>query len=180
MDKEQLDRAFAELNWAHQSMDDLISAVHFSDVERNWAAFLMFHNRSFDRLEKAAGKGEAWFGRVAVTRKADALLRYLHHARNADVHGLVQITTQKPGFIYPVEFREHPAGSKTGIVTFEMQDPHIALADAVDCGITYPVPREFEGEPISTPTPTMVGLLGLSWLERTLHEAKAKLEKLKK
>jgi hypothetical protein len=57
--------------------------------------FLIAANRIFSKLEqgsKTNGQSKAWFGRKRHERRTNPLLRYIHHARNADEHGLAKVT----------------------------------------------------------------------------------------
>ena len=175
MDAAHLARAQTEIEMAHQSLIDLGATKHFGEIERHWAAFLVHFERIFHRLEAAAGgKGDAWYGRVEEFRKTDPLLSYLLHARNVDEHGLRTVTKREPGLIREVDAEPmDPSRPEKGMrVTFELRDPHIALVDVVDRCVTYAVPTSFRASAISLAHPLNVGLLGLSYAEETVIQAR--------
>jgi hypothetical protein len=175
MDASHLARAQTEVERAHQSLIELGATKHLGEIERYWAAFLLHFERIFHRLEAAAGgKGDAWYGRVEQFRKKDPLLSYLLHARNVDEHGLKMVTRRGPGFIREVGAEPmDPSRPETGMrVTLEVQDPHVALVDVIDRNVTYAVPKSFRGSAISLAHPLSVGLLGLSYAEETVIQAR--------
>jgi hypothetical protein len=74
---------------------------------QNWVSFPSGRRSSgecrsstiYSKLEQGAkgcGPSDAWFGRKKYDRKTDPLLRYIHHARNADEHGLEAVTSHDP------------------------------------------------------------------------------------
>jgi hypothetical protein len=177
MDATHLARAQTELNRAHQSLDELGAKRHPEEIAYHWASFLVSFERIFTRLQAAAGgRGDAWFGKVEQYRKADPLLSYLLHARNADEHGLKAVVERRPGFIREVAAElVNPNDPRAGVrVTLERQDPHVALIDVTDRGIVYPVPTSFRGQTISAAHPLNVGLLGLSYADEMLAEARSR------
>jgi hypothetical protein len=175
MDAAHLARAQTEIERAHQSLIDLGNTKHFGEIESHWAAFLVHFERIFHRLEAAAGgKGDAWYGKVEQCRKSDPLLSYLLHARNVDEHGLKPVTTREPGIIRTVAAEpmdpKHPEAGMN--VTLELRDPHVALIDVVDRGTKYAVPTSFRGSAISRAHPLNLGLLGLSYAEEAVNQAR--------
>ena len=48
--------------------------------------------RNSNKGRRGCGKSQAWFGRKKHERKNDELLRYIHHARNIDDHGIMGTT----------------------------------------------------------------------------------------
>jgi hypothetical protein len=176
MDAAQLERAQTEIERADQSLIDLGATKHLAEIERYWAAFLVHFERIFNRLEAAAGgRGDAWYGRIEQFRKKDALLSYLRHARNIDEHGLRMVTKREPGLIREIGAEPmDPARPEAGIrVVVEIRDPHVALVDVIDRDVRYTVPTTFRGNPISMAHPLNVGLLGLSYAEEVVIQARS-------
>lgn len=99
MDPIILERAQVELDRAHQSIIELGATKHVGEIARHWAAFLVNFGRAYTRLEAAAGKGSAWWAKIAQERKTEPLLCYLQHARNVDEHGFELVAEPQPGFI---------------------------------------------------------------------------------
>ncbi|MDX3965173.1 MAG: hypothetical protein QHD01_01080 [Bradyrhizobium sp.] len=176
MDQALLNRAEIELEHADQSLRQLSDTKQVDEVAYHWANFLGAFDRIFNRIGAAAGgNGNAWFGRVEQFRKADPLLSYLMHARNAQEHGLLAVAEERSGFINLIGAEQMEiADPKAGIrVTFDIQDPHLALVDVKDRGVLYAVPTSFRGRPISAAHPLSIGLLGLSYIEEVLVEARS-------
>lgn len=172
MDKTQIDRAHTEFSYAQIAADELARAENWDDMERHWSNFLTAFRRVFDRLEKAAVKGDAWLGSINRFRSSDPLMVYLEQARHADEHGAARITDRNWGFTNEIERVIRPDGGV--FVRFEMQDAHVELVPVTNRGKTYPVPNSFEGSPISTATPLSLALLGLSYADKVLQDATAR------
>jgi hypothetical protein len=63
----------------------------FGQLSIDWSNFILAVNTIYTKLEqgsKGNKKSEAWFGVQKHKRRKDALLRYLHAARNSDEHSL--------------------------------------------------------------------------------------------
>lgn len=72
------------------------SMVGFGEL---WYDFLVSYNSAFSQIEQASkdtGLSKIWFDQVKKRRKNDALLSYLHHARNCEEHNDI-------GTFFPVE-----------------------------------------------------------------------------
>lgn len=92
---ENLDRAV-------EAFDRIEAATTLVEIETAWSDFLVFANRVFSKLEQGAksnGKSKAWFDSKKHERRTNTLLRYVHHARNADEHGIRRVTEKEPGGI---------------------------------------------------------------------------------
>lgn len=86
----------AELRAAERALEAMKEAGNIPEYVEAWQALL-------DRLEKVWRKAERecervrprfqpWQGRFKKLRRDDELLRYLHHARNADQHTIQLVT----------------------------------------------------------------------------------------
>jgi len=74
-------------------------AKNLSELESAWSDFLIASQRIHSKLEQGAKgnkKSYAWWGLKLHQRRTDPILRYTHHARNVDEHGLAQITERTP------------------------------------------------------------------------------------
>src|SRR6516165_1236564 len=90
-----LDSARERLRRAHSAFERLERATTNKDRETAWSDFLLASHAVYSKLEqgsKGCGKSQAWFGRKKHERKNDELLRYIHHARNIDDHGIMGTT----------------------------------------------------------------------------------------
>lgn len=95
MDKTAVSAASEELARAEVALQALEGAETLPEIETAWRDFLIAANRVFTKLEQGAktkGQSMPWFGRKKHDRRTDAALRYVHHARNADEHGLGKVT----------------------------------------------------------------------------------------
>lgn len=80
------------------ALEHMRSATSFRQFEIQWSRFLEEGHRVFSKLEKGAkggGPSEGWFGRKKHERRTDPLLRYIHHARNSDEHGIADIVNRE-------------------------------------------------------------------------------------
>jgi hypothetical protein len=93
MNPRAISAAQAEIARARRAILLLEKPKNFSEAASAWFEFLLAANRIYSKLERGAkgnGRSMAWFGRMKHARKNDELLSYLHHARNAEEHGLEQ------------------------------------------------------------------------------------------
>lgn len=98
MDKRALETSKVELSRADAALARLKAAQDLPSAESAWSDFLTSSHRIFSKLEQGAkgdAKTTAWFGIYKHARRIDPVLRYVHHARNADEHGIVAITRRK-------------------------------------------------------------------------------------
>lgn len=176
-------RAGERLERARNALDAFSGSSSYSEAEEHWRDFLLAASSIFAKLEQGAkgnGLSQSWFGRQRRFRKTDATLRYLHHARNCDEHGLELVTERRPDggqkqrFGERTEWTIRTLDEKTGEqgppVKAWMYGPHVRLAKVIDRGVTYFPPKE-----VATPTgdPEALGRHALSLLERMLSEAAA-------
>jgi hypothetical protein len=99
MDKKAIDASIASLMKAAAAVVVMEAAKTFAELESAWSDFLINAHRVYTKLEQGAktnGKSKDWFGRKKHERKTDPLMRYMHHARNVDEHGLAEITERAP------------------------------------------------------------------------------------
>jgi hypothetical protein len=124
-------------------------------------------------------------------------LRYMHHARNAEEHGLARITEYQPpraeffGVQDPPDVSELKVledGSISFVLTpievrpgvgmipsMRVLKPTAMLVPVVDRGVTYDVPSSHLGANVDQGDPFMVGGLMLAYLKVTVAEAEALL-----
>jgi hypothetical protein len=88
-------KAKDRLTSAKARLKDLESSKDYESARRHWYDFLICSNAVFSILEqgsKGANKSEYWYGKKKYERKNDPLLRYIHHARNAEEHNVASVT----------------------------------------------------------------------------------------
>lgn len=156
------------------------------DKPRAWADFLSATNSIYSKLEQGAktnGKSSAWFGRVKRIRKSDQLLCYLHHARNAEEHGLIgSLGLGRPKLEKIALDAEVAKGEAKIIVRDRKNRPAAALKASVGksklvavrddrYGDTFPVPREHLGKRLTSMPITELAALAMVYFEALVSEA---------
>jgi hypothetical protein len=97
MDSTAVEQAKTRLNKAEKALEALKTATNFAEAEEAWTDFLLAAATIYSKLEqgsKSSGKSSGWFARKKKERKDDPLLRYLHHARNSDEHGIESVVSR--------------------------------------------------------------------------------------
>jgi hypothetical protein len=94
MDAQAVEQAKGRLQRAEKALQRLKDASSYDEAEEAWSDFLLAAAAIYSKLEqgsKSKGKSSGWFGRKKKERKDDLLLRFLHHARNSDEHGIERV-----------------------------------------------------------------------------------------
>jgi hypothetical protein len=190
MERKAIEAAVIALNKAKAALAAMEQASNFAELEPAWSDFLISAHRIYSKLEQGAkisGTSSGWFGRKKHERKTEVLLRYIHHARNVDEHGLADITKKTPGgiglgvgpgiwrydgTIAPGKTLTVTAvgGQVPGVSKFvEVIPPKIIMVQVVDSGQKYDPPTADDG---SSMNPTEAAKLALGRLERIVDEAK--------
>ncbi|MBA3729484.1 MAG: hypothetical protein H0W92_01555, partial [Sphingomonas sp.] len=110
MDRAGFEKARARLADAFDAHARLKAAEEWGDFESAWTRLIVSLNTVYSILEqsvKGYPKSYAWFGAEKHNRRVDEVLSYLHHARNANEHGIRQILELRPGGVGI----GHPSGS---------------------------------------------------------------------
>lgn len=193
-----IEKASDHLDLAKQAAEKLNLENGFKPFERAWSEFVAQANRVYSKLEQGAkgcNQSEPWFGGKKAERKGDALLAYLHHARNSDEHGLDYITQRgadsmtlgfpetkevKVGFEMMIDDKgamhirnpkvDSPNG---GVNSVEIVNPRVELIPVKDRGVTYNPPEMHAGMPIVDRSPGGTASLAIGYLEGLLDEAVA-------
>jgi hypothetical protein len=100
MKRAAVEQAKTKFAKAEKSLQLLKDATEFKTAEEAWTDFLLAVSGIYNKLEqgsKGNGKSEGWFGKKKHDRRKDALLRYLHLARNSSEHGIERIVDRKAG-----------------------------------------------------------------------------------
>ena len=147
--------------------------------------------RSFTKMKIAAkdGPSKGWYDNIENQRKADELLSYVRHARNADEHGIDRIVKKKSACvgISPktgnslfVDYMEIGQGSLTlgpqaaANAKIEFTPASVQLASVYDRGIVYQPPATHLGENLKKSTdPIEIGTHALAFLRGTIDDAGA-------
>lgn len=183
----RLSAARKELRLASESLAALRVATDHQKLDECWIKVLHSVERCWNKVRAAMKHNTKWNGwtergRIEGMRTKDPLLSYLHQARDADEHGLADITVKKPGGL-----GINPAGPgpthldrlviRNGRLT-EMKASQpmritlipatIALSPVVNRNVTYEVPTMHEGEPLGGTDPITVATAGIAFYARTL------------
>lgn len=153
-------------------------------LARLWQEFLTVQQQVFLRLKKAFehGPSKAWSDTVTHEHRSDDTLQYAMHARNADEHGIDNVTEILPSHLSirpkqgdTITFKHFIARSNGNsaqvtmdneaaanvIITFKPAS--IKLARVLDRGIYYDPPTVHFGQQIEA-TPILVAELIVSYL----------------
>lgn len=189
MEKSAVDAARVSLGKAKSSVEAIRSAKQYPEFEAAWSDFLLAAGRIYSKLEQGAknsGKSKAWFGRQKHARRTDTLLSYIHHARNADEHGIERVTQMQPGSIgigstgstlikrMVIDGNMVMADTVGDPLRVTVTPNSVRLVPVMDHGDRYEPPVSHLGSPINKPSPLAVAELAVSYLE-TLTDEAAKL-----
>lgn len=185
MDPTAIRHAKARLIQAEAAAAGLMAAASFDGLESKWTDFLVAAASIFTKLEQGAKRfapSELWFRQIRTLRRNDPLLRYLHHARNANEHG-IQDTAHRKAVGAVIEF---PNGKEAVLrvdspdVIFEQQETggapikriirYTDLVPIFDRGVKYDPPTEHLGEAIDTRDPAKISAMALEYLRRIVAE----------
>ena len=87
-----------EFLWAEHDIEAMRDATDFEHYEKSWLDYLHYLDRGWNKLEKLlAGISHQKLSHARQTRKSDALLSYLMHARNVDEHTIRKVVAKHPG-----------------------------------------------------------------------------------
>ena len=149
-----------------------------------WTDLLIHGNRVYGKLEKGAKRGPAqeWFKAIKAERNSDAMLHYLHEARNADDHGVQAVAEPSPAsFTVTMErgkavtLYSHTALSMDlDVAPGQPGATRVAMLCQIDCrGSKVAVPQHHLGQPIEDSNPLTLGELFVARLEAIVSEARA-------
>jgi hypothetical protein len=102
MKKIAIDKCEALLEKAKASVAVIEQSASLKQVGSAWSDLLVTSQRINTMLEQGAkgnSKSYAWWGLKRRERRTDTLLRYAHHARDADEHGLAEITERAEPYV---------------------------------------------------------------------------------
>jgi hypothetical protein len=124
MDPSAVEQAKLRFIKAQKALAAFKAATNFADAEEAWTDFLIAASAIYSKLEQGAKghpKSEPWYGRKKKERKDDPLLRYIHHARNSNEHGIERVVGVTPpnrdGYGRHLKFNERVP------IKFEGRDP---------------------------------------------------------
>ena len=185
MNQKAINQATDRLKKATAAGDRLISARSYQDFESAWSDFLLAASGVYSKLEqgsKGHGPSEAWFGRRKHERKGDPLLSYLHHARNADEHGIEPISKFDEGSWAIGGGGHYQLDAKTDLKvthisgpppTLTIQPSRVTLVRIKDTrfGDYFDPPTEHLKIPLDDQSPVAVARLALKYLDSMISDA---------
>jgi hypothetical protein len=201
MHNDALQKAKDRFLSARSSLKNLDSSKDYASARRFWYEFLIASNGVFSVLEQGAkdnSKSNNWYAKLRRQRKDDQLLRYLHHARNADEHNVPSVTEHGPGEIVFLDggnsiatieeiagivgtFRTKSKGAidLKNVNQIRIYPEHAKLIGVVDRGVRYEPPAEHLGHKIEDCRPAVVASLMIQFIEAMINDAEAlSLQKL--
>ncbi|MCW5959013.1 MAG: hypothetical protein KIS76_02565 [Pyrinomonadaceae bacterium] len=93
-------QAKTELKSAERAISMMKTAKTFDEFEEAWKMYLNSIEKCWIKVERICQHKrnifEPWQGKYKRLRKKDMLLRYLHHARNADQHTIEETVKHIP------------------------------------------------------------------------------------
>ncbi|MBH5397885.1 hypothetical protein HZZ13_08780 [Bradyrhizobium sp. CNPSo 4010] len=165
-----LQQAEVALGQAKSAVHAMDTATKLTEIELAWSDLLTAAQRVYSKLEQGA-KGEPesyrWWSEMRHARRTKPILRYTHHARNADLHGLEPITDREPASVAlgvgPGAWRFDGTlgpGGTLQVTALGGQDPQkskfvelkaasVRLVPVWDRGDKYDPPTSSDGQPIS-------------------------------
>jgi hypothetical protein len=192
-----IEKASDHVAVAREAVDRLTLENGFKPFEQAWSQIVAELGRAYSKLEQGAKGcpvGDPWFGQMKHFRKSDALMSYLHHARNSEEHCLDYITQQradgmtlgfpetnevKVGFEMMIDdkgvthIRNPTVNSPNGgINKVEIVNPRVELVPVRDRNVTYQPPEMHNAMPIVDRSPAGCARLAIGYLEKMLAEAR--------
>jgi hypothetical protein len=200
MDSPALQKCLERFENAKAALQRLESSLDLKETASAWSDLIMAACSLFSKLQQAAktagGGAKSWFDRVKNERDTDTLLSYIHHARNADYHGLEDITRianrqatmriQEPFDPKKLDGVKVTIGmDSTGAPEIRVSDgapisvehykqPTVVLVEIKDKRnkISYPTPSTHLGKQLEDTRPLAVGRLTVSYLASVMDEAR--------
>lgn len=194
MKRAGLEKARARLKDALDAFEQLKVAAEWAAFESAWTRILTALSSTYAILQQSAkgsAKSEGWFAKVLGQRRADEVLSYLMHARNANDHGIADvIKLQRGGMGIRASDRSkglyieklvagddgqikelqgwQSDGSPPEIVHYP---DRVKLVPVVDRGKEYQPPTTFLGNPLMDESPIAVAQQVLEFMVILFGEA---------
>jgi hypothetical protein len=183
MRKVAIEEAQRCLNMAIEAVETMKNATKSAEFHNGWSSFLIAAHRIFSKLEQGAkvdGQSKAWLGRQIHERRTDPLLSYIHHARNADEHGLepsakLQGYKLGPAVTDPIVTIKGQTLVPTGWVSMhaiEINPAATTLYPVLDRGNKYDPPIERAKQKIQDPSALGIAELAIPFLRDMVVNAR--------
>jgi hypothetical protein len=186
MTPEAIDKARIKLDRMRHAASRLQLSASHDDLEGAWEDFLTHASTFFSAIEqgsKATQPDKNWFGPKKHERRTDPLLSYIHHARDAEQHGLGRITKRSNSNIVV-----HPGASvalRSDGKNWQVDNPmgridypndRINLVTVHDDRYhdSFDPPDAHLGIPITDHSPANIATLAVAYFESLFVEAEAR------
>jgi hypothetical protein len=176
-----------ELDRARAAVAGMRAAQSLDAFEERWKEFLHHLERTWNKTTahfRKSPKWNGWQSKYEHLRRADPLLSYLVHARNADEHTVTEIVEREAGGIgvNPAEGeglyieRMEIGGGRVAIqspqrLKIDFRPARTRLVTAVDRGHTYAVPTSHLGQPLDAANIVGAAELAVGFYADALAEA---------
>lgn len=190
MDRNGIEQARERLGRLRRAAEVFCSNAPSKEREGAWFDFLHAQGTIFSKIEQAAkvsNTSDRWFAAKKAERKSDELLRYLHHARNAQEHSIRVISSSgitvlrgnirlrgggdTASLTFATDHEGKGFASSENVSNFEFLEDEIVLEDVVDRGVTYQVPKQHLGSAISHLENRQIIELARKYFEILIKEA---------
>lgn len=193
MDTKAVTKAKLKLDQAKSALNGVKTSKDFDEFQNFWVMFLSSGNTIYTSLQQGAkinAPSKRWFDKKNCLRKRDALLQYLHQARNAENHGIEPVAELIPGGlnIGPIDPSRRAVISNSVVnisdngvaisnlegidnLRIEMVPPKVILITVYNRGVPYAPPSEHKGLALTDKSPFNVASLGIAYFERLIEEA---------
>ncbi|WHQ69487.1 hypothetical protein [Methylorubrum extorquens] len=200
MKPQAIEKAKNRLRSAESAVSAMFGAKTGQELSDAWTNFLVHSQAIYSILETGSGKqgrSAGWFGRKKHERRTDPLLRYLHHARNSEEHGISEGSIalhfnpsvvhdhEKAKNIETIMLLEDSLSPQGVSMAFRLKDgsiyepaqkyyaPILALHTVVDTQFndSFDPPSEHLGRPLENGTGHGVAVAGLAYMQALLLEA---------
>lgn len=185
------DKPIKELQQAKDALASMDAAKTLGELESLWKRFLHHLERTWNKAEahySRSPKWSGWHGKYGQARKKDELLVYLVKARDADEHGIEDISQtenstvdvgipQNPG---PISIslsvgldrvvQIHHASGPVKVIT---TPGRVRLLPVTTRGRTYEVPKHHLGRPVDMSNLSELAQMGIAFYEDFLKAADA-------
>ena len=178
-------QADARLDKACRALERFAAAANPIEMASHWGDFLIALGGIYTKLEQGAkgnGPCNGWFGKKKHERRTDPLLSYLQQARNAEEHGLGDVTqiagsgvSIPPGAMALLHTDGHSFTATNIIGEVTVPRDRVKLCPVYDdrSAKWFAVPTVHLGKPVENNSPGVVGSLGLAYLDALLKETKS-------
>ena len=193
MNPQAINKASKRLEKAKEAYKKLQHSTNFREFESAWIDFLLAVNGVHTAIKagrSTSPKNRQWCGMQAAAARKDQLLRYLHHARNEDEHGLEPIlayvdgrtTFAGTGGLHiknlvirrgVIETADMRPVTKGGVITVTAIPAHAKLLPVKDSrdGNVYDVPMEHLSKPILDQSPVGCAALAIDYYIQYIKDA---------